>query len=234
MFFTTLSQLVSADTDSSQDLYERSGGTTTRVSAGEINGNGAIAASFSRASSDGSKVFFHTQEQLVSADTDASTDVYERSGGTTTRVSAGEINGNGGIASVLNGISSDGSKAFFSTTEQLVSADTDSSQDLYERSGGTTTRVSAGAINGNGANNASFSGASSDGSKVFFVTAEQLVERRHRQLAGPLRALGRDDDARLGGRDQRQRCQQRLLQQGLERRLEGVLHHGRAAGQRRH
>ncbi len=174
-FFNTTEQLVSADTDSSQDLYERSGGTTTLVSAGEINGNGELAAIFSGASSDGSKVFFITFEQLVSADTDSSQDVYERSGGTTTRVSAGEINGNGAIAATFSGASSDGSKVFFTTAEQLVSADTDSSQDVYERSGGTTTRVSAGEINGNGGIAVTFSGASSDGSKVFFSTAEQLV-----------------------------------------------------------
>ena len=39
----------------------------------------------------------------------------------------------------------DGSRVFIGTSEQLVSGDTDSSFDCYERSGGTTTLVSQGA-----------------------------------------------------------------------------------------
>ena len=46
-------------------------------------GNGAFAATFDGNSSDGSRVFFHSREKLVAGDTDASADVYERSGGTT-------------------------------------------------------------------------------------------------------------------------------------------------------
>ena len=172
----TNEQLVSGDTDNSQDIYERSGGTTTLVSQGEINGNGNFHASFAGASSDGSRVFFHTNEQLVSGDTDDSQDIYERSGGTTTLVSQGEINGNGAFdASLAAGPSSDGSKVFFQTQESLVNGDTDSSVDVYERSGGTTTWVSQGEINGNGAFDAFISNASSDGSRVFLFTEEALV-----------------------------------------------------------
>ena len=40
------------------------------------------------------------------------------------------------------GASSDGSKVFFSTDEPLVSTDTDSAHDLYERFGGAMTLVS--------------------------------------------------------------------------------------------
>ena len=181
VFFATYERLVSGDTDSHYDLYERSGGTTTQVSQGQINGNGNFHVETFQFdpgldfSSDGSKVFFATQEQLVSGDTDSSTDVYERSGGTTTQVSQGQINGNGGFDVYFEGTSSDGSKVFFWTDEQLVSGDTDSEYDIYERSGGSTTQVSEGAINGDGAFAAFFRGASSDGSKVFFETDEQLV-----------------------------------------------------------
>ena len=182
VLFRTNEPLVSGDTDSSSDIYERSGGTTTQVSQGEINGNGAFDASFVGASSDGSRIFFQTNEQLVSGDTDASFDIYERSGGTTTQVSQGEINGNGAFDVTLAApgptgasVSSDGSRVFFETTEQLVGGDTDNSRDLYERSGGTTTQVSQGEINGDGAFEARFSGAPSDGSKVLFRTNEQLV-----------------------------------------------------------
>jgi hypothetical protein len=177
VFFETGEPLASTDTDSAGDVYERSGGTTTQVSQGAINGNqDDHHASFVRASADGSKVFFFTDEQLASTDTDSSVDLYERSNGTTTQVSQGAINGNG--ANAINvGVftSQDGSKVFFTTSEQLAATDTDSSDDLYERSNGTTTQVSQGAINGNGANQVFGAGASSDGSKVFFTTNEQLA-----------------------------------------------------------
>ena len=177
VFFYTDEPLVSGDTDTSYDLYERSGGATTQVSQGDVNGNGAFGAFFSGASSDGSRVFFYTDEPLVSGDTDSSQDIYERSGGATTLVSQGQINGNGAFDAVFERVSSDGSKVFFNTFEKLVSggvADTDSSRDIYERSAGTTTLVSQGQINGNGAFNASFADASSDGSTVFFNSAEKL------------------------------------------------------------
>jgi hypothetical protein len=175
VFFETGEKLVSGDTDANTDVYERSGGTTKRVSAGQINGNGASGAFFAGASTDGTRVFFRTEEQLVSGDTDAALDVYQRAGGTTKRVSAGQINGNGAADAVFVGAAVDGTRVFFHTNEQLVSGDTDNSQDIYERSGGTTKRVSAGQVNGNGAFSAFFAGASADGTRVFFHTDEKLV-----------------------------------------------------------
>ena len=145
VFFNTDEQLVSADTDASLDVYKRSGGTTTWISRGQVNGNGALDAIFEGASSDGSKVFFTTEEQLVSGDTDSSCDIYERSGGTTTLVSQGQINGNGAFVAALRWRLERRLEVFFYDREQLVSGDTDSVQDVYERSGGTTTQVSQGA-----------------------------------------------------------------------------------------
>ena len=100
---------------------------TTLVSQGQINGNGASFASFAGASSDGSEAFFSTDEPLVSGDTDAAGDIYERSGGMTTLVTQGQINGNGPFGTDLQGVSADGSRVFFHTYEQLVSGDTDGS-----------------------------------------------------------------------------------------------------------
>jgi hypothetical protein len=175
IFFITAEPLVAADTDASVDVYERSGGTTKLVSAGQINGNGAFGVAFEGASTDGTRVFFRTDEKLVAGDTDGQFDVYERSGGSTKRVSAGQINGNGAFDAAFEGASADGTRVFFQTAEKLVAGDTDASQDIYQRSSGTTTRVSAGQINGNGAFNAFFAGASADGTRVFFVTNEKLV-----------------------------------------------------------
>ncbi len=173
-FYTTAESLVSADTDTASDVYERSGGQTTLVSTGPT-GNSPFPASFAGASADGTRVFFTTQASLVSADTDPSVDVYERSGGQTTLLSTGPTGGNGVIFVLYAGASADGTRVFFRTVESLVSADTDTALDVYERSGGQTTLVSTGPAGGNGAADAQFAGASADGTRVFFATAERLV-----------------------------------------------------------
>ena len=111
----------------------------------------------------------------MSADTDARDDVYERSGGQTTLVSTGPAGGNGTNNAFFAGASADGGRVFFQTVEPLVSADTDTEFDVYERSGGQTTLVSTGPAGGNGAFDAFFVDASADGSRVFFVTVESLV-----------------------------------------------------------
>ena len=108
-------------------------------------------ALFVGASADGARVFFRTVEPLVSADTDATEDVYERSGGQTTLVSTGATGGNGAFGAFFEGASADGTRVFFATEESLVSADTDAAEDVYERSGGQTTLVSTGPAGGNGA-----------------------------------------------------------------------------------
>jgi len=81
---------------------------------------------------------------MVEADEDSSTDVYDRSGGTTTLISTGPINGNGGFEAQLQGVSANGSLAFFITSERLTSEDGDNGQeDVYSRSAGGTLLVSA-------------------------------------------------------------------------------------------
>jgi hypothetical protein len=172
--FITKEQLVSADTDSSQDVYERSGDTTALVSTGPTGGNGAFDANSAGISADGSKAFFITREQLVGADTDTTRDIYQRSGGVTTLVSTGPAGGNGAFDAVLNRTSSDGSRVIFSTLERLTSDDTDSNTDIYERSGTTTTLLSKGSVGGNGPLPAQFDGATPDASHVYFRSGEVL------------------------------------------------------------
>jgi hypothetical protein len=48
-------------------VYERAGGQTTLISIGPAGGNGDIDAEFRRASADGTRVFFETDEPLVAA-----------------------------------------------------------------------------------------------------------------------------------------------------------------------
>jgi hypothetical protein len=171
VFFDTTEKLVPADTDTAIDIYMRSGGTTTLISTGPTGGNGAFDVTFDGMSKDGSHVFFETDEALVAGDTNANTDIYDRSGGTTTLVTTGTGSG----LPVFGGASDDGTHAFFETDDALVAGDTDSQFDVYDRSGGTLTRVSTGSAGGNGAFDASYVGNSSSGAKVWFETTEALV-----------------------------------------------------------
>jgi hypothetical protein len=170
VLFRTAERLVSSDTDSSIDVYERVGATTTLVSAGPTGGNGAFDATAVGISEDGSHAFFYTQEQLVAADTDNEFDVYARAAGTTTLVTAGTTS-----AASFAGSSADGSHVFFHSADELVVGDTDSQTDVYERFGGTTTLVSTGPTGGNGNFVASARAVSADGSRVVFETSEQLT-----------------------------------------------------------
>ena len=109
-----------ADTDSSVDIYERAGSTTTLISTGPAGGNGAFDADFYEASKDGSRAVFETNESLVSADTDTTKDVYERVGSTTNLVSTGPTSGSTPIDSFFLGTSQDGLHIFFMAYEPLV------------------------------------------------------------------------------------------------------------------
>ena len=175
VFFETEEALVASDNDTSQDVYERTGGVTTLVSTGPAGGNGAVEALFKGASQGGTKVFFETSEALTASDTDSALDIYERSGGATTLVSTGPSGGNGPSDAIFQAVSPDGSRIVFSTVESIVGADTDARLDLYQRSGGATTLLSTGPSGGNGPFDAFFSEMSRDGQRVFFETAEQLA-----------------------------------------------------------
>jgi hypothetical protein len=176
-FFETSESLLSADADVAQDVYQRSGGTTSLVSAGEAGkGNLAVPASFEWVSISGPQVVaFTTAEPLVAEDTDSSQDVYTRSGGFTSLISTGPDGGDGESSAIFAGAADDGSKIFFTTAESLLAEDTDSSQDVYMRSGGETTLVSGGQVGGNGPFSAGLRGVSTTGSRAFFTTQERLT-----------------------------------------------------------
>jgi hypothetical protein len=176
VFFDTLERLSASDTDGGHDIYERAGGATTLMSVGPAGGNGGLFSSFAAITSDGLNLFWTSPERLTADDTDSTDDVYQRVGGTTTRVSAGGTGGNAEVPSAYVGASADASRVFFSTAESLSSADGDAWTDLYERNAGATTFISKGP---NSANEdfltPLYGGASADGQKVFFETAESLL-----------------------------------------------------------
>jgi hypothetical protein len=148
----------------------------------------AAPANFAGASADGKVIFFTTLDKLVPGDTDDRLDVYERSfdpvleSYVTREISTGPTGGNDAFQVSYNGSTADGTKAFFSTAESLVAADTDHADDIYLRDlgSGTTTLLTSGAAScspscGNGPGAAIFFDASSDGSRVDFVTDERLA-----------------------------------------------------------
>jgi hypothetical protein len=191
VIFETSDRSGSADEDSSQDVYDWSGGTPALVSIGPAGGNSAIPATFPGVVSgfpgisvDGDRVFLETDEQLVGADEDAVGDVYERSGGVTSLVSRPDPScepatcGNSGVPAFFRWISPEesGSEVIVGTQESLHPADTDSANDVYARAGAVTTLLSTGPLGGDAEVNAAFAGgAAIDGSHVFFVTAESLI-----------------------------------------------------------
>jgi Ca2+-binding RTX toxin-like protein len=78
----------------------------------------------------------------------------------------------------FGGLSKDGSRVFFRTSEALVSSvdDSDNAEDVYERAGSTTTLLSDRVQPGpDSADGAGFQRASEDGSRVFFSSGEPLV-----------------------------------------------------------
>ena len=172
VIFETGDRLEASDTDASTDVYAREGDTTTQISQSAVNGNGAISALFVGASADASRVFFISVEKLAVGDTDASTDLYLREGATTHHISEG---GNDAFPVNFDGVSANGTRVLFDSVEKLAATDTDDSLDVYMREGATTTQVSQGMTNGNGAFGTSFSGASVDGSRVFFASSEKLA-----------------------------------------------------------
>jgi len=194
VFFDTDQQLVPGDTDTKRDVFERSydmgvGAYVTReVSLGPTGGNDAYAAQFEGASADGMRVFFSTQERLVAADTDLSSDVYMRDleTGATTLVTQGGAGctpgcGNGSFPVTFADANESGTKVFFETNEKLVPGDTDKASDLFVRDlqGEETVLVSAGESAclpgcGNGEADVSRRGISADGSHAYFTTEEAL------------------------------------------------------------
>jgi Tol biopolymer transport system component len=144
------SNLVPGDTNSLYDVFVRDtvAGTTTRVS---VASDGTQANSYSyhpSISADGRYVAFDSfASNLVAGDTNAAYDTFVRDTvtGTTTRVSVTSDGTQAISASYYPSISADGRYvAFHSYASNLVSGDTNNSEDVFVRDtvAGTTTRLS--------------------------------------------------------------------------------------------
>ena len=149
VIFGTAERLADGDTDQSQDLYRRLGGETALISAGDFGGDAEQHASFAGASHDGARVFAITAEQLAGEDADEAADIYAIEDGTATLISAAQfpLAGNGPFGAGLEGVSADGSHAFFTTDERLTLDDDDGGErDVYQRTAEGTVLVSTGNV----------------------------------------------------------------------------------------
>jgi TolB protein len=183
VFFETGEQVAAGqDTDEGQDVYGFSGAAPALVSTGPAGGNGGENATFAGTTADGTSAFFETAESLIAGDEDSTTDVYMRSAAGTDLVSTGPTDSSAGAAANFERTSADGATVVFRTAQKLLLQDNDSSSDIYVRDTSTSSTgllsvAGAGCAGtcGDGAVDASFAGASSDNSHVFFETAEPLV-----------------------------------------------------------
>ncbi|HXE46056.1 MAG TPA: hypothetical protein VN635_12780 [Conexibacter sp.] len=143
--FATSAPLLPSDTDSQIDVYRYDAqlGSLQQLSFGEGGaGNGPFDVTFGMPngedplqrggmrymSADGSRILFVTSEQLLPEDVNATPDVYEWADGRLGLVSSGT----GDATVTYQGLSADGSSAFFSTDESLVPADqNEGDEDLY-------------------------------------------------------------------------------------------------------
>lgn len=162
VFFQTTEALPgTGDTDTAYDVYERADGVLRLVSGGTSN----QASFFGGATADGSRVWFTSNDPLLPADTDTGGDLYERHGTSLTLISGPDAAVSFAFAA-FGGATADGSTVWFTTNKGLVAGDTDGVFDVYQRTGGTLTRLTA---NGLGFNT-SFSGVSADGTHVYFIS----------------------------------------------------------------
>jgi hypothetical protein len=203
VYFSTEEKLVAEDTDGGYwDVYERSPAGTRLVSIGPSGGSGEFDATFQAASRVGSVGVFTTQEQLVPADTDTSSDLYASSPGSTELVSTGPADsGSAGVWEFV-AMSRSGDRIVFTSFQRLVSEDSDGSRlDIYARTAGTTTLISTGPTATNAPADAIFGCSSEDATQVFFHTAEQLTAGHTWTGRGYYRGSGATTDLVVPVRD---------------------------------
>jgi hypothetical protein len=174
VFLQTDESFAAADTDVAADIYERGPGGLRLLSDG-IGLDADVPVSFARASADGTHVFLETLERLALTDEDDSRDVYEStSSEALVHVSDGP-DADAELPASLATVSSDGARAFLQTRERLTAGDSDDATDLYERGPGGLRLVSDGPVEPDASEEAFIDGISSDGTRVFFATAEPLL-----------------------------------------------------------
>jgi Tol biopolymer transport system component len=173
----------STDTNKARDVFVRdiAEGTTTRVSVTSDGKQGAGESVRPALSIDGRYVSFQSDAPLQPDDTNRKTDVYvhDRETGETTRVSIGPGGLEGNSGSFSPSMSADGRLiTYWSNASNLVANDTNKTGDVFvfDRTDGSTVRVSVGAGDVQGDGMSSDPAISPDGRFVtFWSGASTLV-----------------------------------------------------------
>ncbi|HEY7630564.1 MAG TPA: hypothetical protein VH817_07685 [Thermoleophilaceae bacterium] len=181
-----------------QYLYDRTGGQTHTVNvddAGDllnpygavlghgwfISGNGLspniYAVTTNAISTDGSKIFFESPPPTPYGTQQFISHLWVRTNNATTVQIDSPSATDPADSATYEGAASDGSKVFFTTTQQLTGDDTDTAKDLYEYNTNTqvTTRLSGGASDPAGSGLDGVVAISNDGSHVWFIAESALA-----------------------------------------------------------
>ncbi|HEU4803046.1 MAG TPA: hypothetical protein VFS73_07710 [Solirubrobacterales bacterium] len=163
-------------------LSKRDSSGTTLISTGPaVPGGGCPDFGdfhFVSQTDDGSTVFFLSTKPLVAADTDDQRDLYRSRNGETILISTGPADAGGGFTGTRYGSrrsgfetvsTADGETVVFKTSAKLTDEDEDSADDIYLRTGTTTTLAS-----GTGASDVDLVGQSDDLGTIYFETADGL------------------------------------------------------------
>jgi len=184
-FSSNASNLVSGDTNNSQDMFVRDmqANTTTLISLASDGTQGDNASYNPSISADGRFVAFSSDAtDLVSGDTNGTTDIFVHNmqTNTTRRVSVDSSGAQGNGYSNWASSSADGRYvAFFSGANNLVSDDTNDRTDIfvYDCQTNTITRVSLNSFGEQGNGWSYFPSISSDGRYIAFLSwANNLVD----------------------------------------------------------
>ncbi len=178
--FETYQSLEPGDTNGQRDVYlwDRTTGTSSRVSVGP---GGAQIAGYSQQgaiSGDGRVVAFETDtDGVVPADTDGVSDIFvhDLTTGVVDQASLTSTGGQPDVGTTQAALSDDGRYVVFGAFDgNLVPGDTDSGYDVFRRDrvAGTTTMVSVDTSGANvtGYSYSSASGISDDGRRIAFYT----------------------------------------------------------------
>lgn len=196
VWFTTIEALLPADTDTLGDIYELSPTGSLRL---VTDNTPTRSLRFDGGASDGSRVWFTTDESLVPGDVDSFSDIYERSSSGVLRlVSPG---GPDNYPVRFAGASNDGSRVWFQTGEALDSDDHEIGMDVYERTSSGALRLISGGLYD--PYPSTLAGASADGLRVRFTTMSRLLpadtdtgdDTYERSSSGSLRLITSGTDA---------------------------------------
>ena len=169
VFLGTTAPLLREDDDTAFDVYEHDADSSLHLISSTPSGDADV---FIRgASADGSRTFLQTTAALLGEDHDTAVDVYEHDlDGSLHLVSTGT---SGDLPVAFRGASTDGSRVFIETIAPLLREDRDNGLDVYEHDADGSLHLVS--IGNSGDGFVFFTGASADGSHVFFQTTAPLL-----------------------------------------------------------